>query len=109
MQAFIESTWVAEIAGFTLQPRRDERCSVDLSRDYAPFEGFEISDYIPGHVTFVSDYIARARDRSERLHILLYTEVLLCTVINRPKSRIWVNFRHFSKNSLPVKQRLKVM
>ena len=32
----------------------DERCSVDLSRDYTPFEGFEISDYIPGHVAITS-------------------------------------------------------
>ena len=71
-----------------------------ISRVTTPFE---ISDYLPGHV---SDYIERLQ-RATPYVTVLYTEVLLWTVINRPKSRVWVNFRHFSKNSIPPSPRSK--
>ena len=71
-----------------------------------PFEGFEISDCILGHVEIsdyipghVSDYIAR----SQRATPYTFVHRILCTVINRPKSRIWASFRHFSKKFIACK------
>ena len=69
-----------------------------ISRVTTPFE---ISDYLPGHV---SDLIHREIAASDSI---LYTEVLLWTVINRPKSWIWVNVRNFFKNSIPPSPRSK--